>query len=202
MLYTIPGDGWQAWTGTFKEGVGREGEQLRVGVSVVTVTNLVVDGCADHRLADPAVGPTVDDLATALAELRPFVVTSPPSDVTIDGYSGTHLELTLPEMNFADCVNDELIGWDAPVLSYPFHGYLPRLIEEFSILDVEGIRLAIGLADPRLAQTAPMRAGRARLGWSDHEASGRWQGSADGDWAPAPHTRPCCQQGRGARRRR
>lgn len=143
VLYTIPAEGWRSWTGTFKEGAGPDGEEERVGVSIVTVTNLVVDGCTDHSLNDPRVGPTVDDLATALTDFPPFVVTAPPTDVTIDGYSGTRLELSVPEMDFADCVNGELIGWDAPILSYPFHGYLPRLIEEYSILDIEGIRLAI-----------------------------------------------------------
>lgn len=139
VLYTIPAEGWQAWTGAFKE----SGDQ-RVGVSIVTVTNLVVDGCEDHSLADPPVGPTVDDLATALADFPPFVVTSPASDVTIDGYSGKRLELAVPEtLEFTDCVDDELISWDAPILSYPFHGYLPRLIEEFWILDVQGSRLVI-----------------------------------------------------------
>jgi hypothetical protein len=143
VLYTIPAEGWLAWTGTFKEGEGPDGEVTRVGVSIVTVTNLVVDGCADHSLADPPVGPTVDDLATALAALPPFVVTSPASDVTVDGYSGKHLELAVPDMEFSECVNGELISWDAPVLSYPFHGYLPRMIEEFRILDVQGSRLVI-----------------------------------------------------------
>jgi hypothetical protein len=143
VLYTISTDGWLSWTGTFKEGAGPQGEEMRVGVSIVTVTNLVVDGCADHSLADPPIGSTVDDLATALAELPPFLVTSAPEDVTIYGYKGKHLELSLPEMEFSDCVDDEVISWDAPVLSYPFHGYLPRLIEEFWILDVQGSRLVI-----------------------------------------------------------
>lgn len=157
VLYTIPAEGWQAWTGAFKET-----EDQRVGVSIVTVTNLVVDGCADHSLADPPVGPTVDDLATALADFPPFVVTSPPSDVTIDGYSGKRLELAVPEtLEFTDCVENELISWDAPVLSYPFHGYLPRLIEEFWILDVKGSRLVIVASwtpDSAPGEVAEMRA--------------------------------------------
>lgn len=143
VLYTIPAEGWLSWTGTFKEGVGPQGQEVRVGVSIVTVPNLVVDGCNDHQLADPPVGPTVDDLATALAELPPFQVTSPATDVDVYGYSGKRLELQLPEMDFAACRNGEVISWDAPVLSYPFHGYLPRMIEEFTILDVHGTRLVI-----------------------------------------------------------
>jgi hypothetical protein len=151
VLYTIPADGWLAWTGTFKPEEGTE--DRRVGVSIVTVTNLVVDGCTDHSLADPPVGPTVDDLATALADLGPFLVTAPPTDVTIYGYSGKHLELSLPEMQFSECVDGEVISWDAPVLSYPFHGYLPRMIEEFWILDVNGSRLVIVAS--RVADSVP-----------------------------------------------
>jgi hypothetical protein len=142
VLFTIPADGWLAWTGSYKPEEGAE-EDRRVGVSIVSVTNLVVDGCTDHNLADPPVGPSVDDLAIALADLEPFVLTSPPTDVTIDGYTGKYLELALPEMAFGECVGGEVISWDAPVLSYPFHGYLPHLIEEFWILDVQGSRLVI-----------------------------------------------------------
>jgi hypothetical protein len=144
VFYTIPGNGWRAWIGTFKEGGAQPGAaQRRVGVSIANVTNLVVDGCTDHNLTEPPVGPTVDDLATALASLGPFVVTSPVRDVTKDGFSGKHLELTLPAMDFTTCTGGEVISWDADALSYPFHGYLPRDIEEYWILDVKGSRLVI-----------------------------------------------------------
>ena len=35
----------------------------------MNVTNVVADGCTYHAAAYPRVGPTVDDMATALAEL-------------------------------------------------------------------------------------------------------------------------------------
>ena len=139
VLYTIPAAGWLSWIGSFKP----EGDR-HVGISIVSVTNLVVDGCEDHELADPPVGPGVDDLATALADLGPFVVTSPPRDVTAYGYSGKYLELRLPETtDLSKCVNNEVISWDASILSYPFHGYFLGAIEEYWILDVEGSRLVI-----------------------------------------------------------
>ena len=62
-------------------------------------------------------GPTVDDMAAALAGLSPFIVTKPPSDVTVDGFSGKHLELTAPDLEarghrrrhpFTDCTDGEL----------------------------------------------------------------------------------------------
>ncbi len=157
-FFTIPAPGWLAWTGTFKN----DAEDRHVGISIVTVTNLVVDGCSNHGLAVPPVGPGVDDLATALAELRPFVVRSGPSDVTVDGYDGKYLEVQLPETtDLSTCVDGEVISWDAAVLSYPFHGYFVGLIEEFWILDVEGSRLAVianRSPDSPRADVAEMRA--------------------------------------------
>jgi hypothetical protein len=87
----------------------------------MTVTNLVRDGRRDHRPADPPVGPSVDDLAAALADLAPFKVTSPPRDVTAFGYRGKHLELTVPDLShagkglesgFTECIDGNLESWD------------------------------------------------------------------------------------------
>ena len=69
-----------------------------VGVSIPTVANLVTNGCSDHSWADPPVGPSVTDLAAALADLAPFRVVSPPTDVTIYGYSEQHLEWIVPDL--------------------------------------------------------------------------------------------------------
>jgi hypothetical protein len=131
-------------------------DQGHVGVSITTVTNLVNDGCSDHSHADPPIGPGVDDLATALANLAPFQVTSPPQDVTVYGYSGRHLELTVPNLpvegpddnlRFTGCTGGKLKSWVAPFDTEPgdaFYGYTgPGYTEEFWILDVEGTRLMI-----------------------------------------------------------
>ena len=61
-------------------------EPRATGLSITTVTNLATDGCLDPTPLDPPVGPTVDDLATALSQLAPFEVTAPPTDVTLVGY--------------------------------------------------------------------------------------------------------------------
>ena len=150
VLYTITAPGWTQWIGAWKddEGPGNRG----VGISIAVVTNLVTDGCNDHGPLDPSVGPTVDDLATALAALEPFEVSEPPSAVTIYGYRGTHLTLTIPEMphdfvggeaQLTDCPSG-VKSWIAPPLSYAFYGYTrPGQIEEFWILEVERVRLMI-----------------------------------------------------------
>ena len=67
-----------------------------------------------------------------------------PTAVTIDGYRGKHLELTVPDMpvkvvgdapSFPDCTAGELYSWIAPPKPYAFHGYFePGEKEEFWIL--------------------------------------------------------------------
>jgi hypothetical protein len=139
VVYTIAADGWQQWLGATKF-AGDE----HVMVSIVTVTNVVRHGCRDHSRADPPVGPTVDDLATALADLAPFRVTSPPTDVTIYGYRGKHLELIVPKIDFAECVGGNLKSWIAPLNDGAYYGYTGSgYTEEFWILDVEGSRLVV-----------------------------------------------------------
>ena len=144
VVYDVPTEGWSMWIGAAKFGP----DDGHVGVSITTVVNLVTDGCRDHLAADPPVGPTVDDLATALSSLAPFEVTSPPSDVTVYGYRGKHLELTVPDMAFGRCDAGDLRSWIAPMDAAEegdaFYGYTgPGYREEFWILDVEGTRLMI-----------------------------------------------------------
>jgi hypothetical protein len=165
VRYEVPVEGWSMWIGAAKfaeEGTacsssGCPGHPSHVGVSITTVTNLVRHGCRDHSWADPPVGPSVDDLASALADLAPFRVTSPPKDVAISGYRGKHLELTVPDLpvegvgddhRFSGCTDGNLKSWvaaiDADEEGDAFYGYTgPGYREEFWILDVEGTRLMI-----------------------------------------------------------
>lgn len=152
VVYEVPAEGWSMWIGAVKFA-----DEGHVGVSITTVTNLVQDGCRDHSWADPPVGPSVDDLATALADLAPFEVTSPPRDVTIDGYGGKYMELTVPDLpvedvegdrRFTGCEEGTLKSWvsfvDRAEEGDAFYGYTgPGYREQFWILDLEGTRLMI-----------------------------------------------------------
>jgi hypothetical protein len=157
VVYEIDAEGWSQWIGAAKfSDVGH------TGVSITTVTNLVKDGCLDHLWAHPPIGPSVDDLATALADLAPFEVTSPPGDVTIYGYRGKHLAWTVPDLpvegavddqRFTGCVSRQLMSWVAFIDTIEgdgFYGYSgPGYIEEFWILDVEGTRVMIAAEQSR-----------------------------------------------------
>ena len=102
-------------------------------------------------------------------------MTSPPKDVTIYGYRGKYLELTVPDLpvegegddrRFAGCVGrqpQELGRGHRHGPGDAFYGYNgePGRTEEFWILDVDGTRLMIEAnwspASPR-TDVAEMRA--------------------------------------------
>jgi len=146
VTYEIADEGWEQWIGAAKLTDGPH-----VNMSITTVTNVTTDACVDHAPADPAVGPTVDDLATALSELSPFELTAPPSDVTILGYQGKHLQIAVPDRPLFACQDEWQLGsWISPLLGPPtdgfYHGYNgpePGLTEDFWILDVDGERLVL-----------------------------------------------------------
>jgi len=151
VRYTIPAAGWFSFIGAYKDVEDGDGDQL-VNVLVANIENVTVDACNRQQPAQPAVGPTVDDLAAALSTLPPFEVTSPPMEVTAYGYAGVHLQIRIPlELAYRDdfesfvgCQQSTLMSWIAPPLSFAFHGYVaPGDTEDFWILDVEGTRVAI-----------------------------------------------------------
>ena len=154
VFYTIPAEGWMSWFGAFKLGSETDPPNSVVGIGILNVTNVVQDGCIGHVAAVPQVGPTVDDMATALAALTPFVLTKPPTDVTVDGFSGKHLELTVPDLKlggsgddteFTDCTDGELWSYIGKPLSFANHSYShPGQSEEIWLLDVDGTRVMIG----------------------------------------------------------
>ena len=155
VFYTIPAEGWMSSfkSGAFKWGLPTDPPNSVVGLGIINVTNVVQEGCTGHRAADPPVGPTVEDMATALAGLSPFDLTKPPSDVTIDGFRGKHLELTVPDLafeefddgnKFTDCTDGELWSYIGKPLGFAYYGYShPGQVEEFWLLDVDGTRLMI-----------------------------------------------------------
>lgn len=82
----------------------------------------------------PQVGPTVDDLANALAAqaMRGDAV---PTAVTIDGYEGKYLDMSVPlDIDFANCDGGEFRSW------WGRWHQGPGQIDRVYILDVDGVR--------------------------------------------------------------
>jgi len=146
VVFTINGEGWRAWPGTYKEG----GEDATVGLTIAVPSEVVVDPCHQHAWVDP--GPTVADLANALDHLPGFEVVAAVADVSAHGYTGKHLELRVPDLRhdanggFVDCSEGTFYGWRSPtersrVLGRYYQG--PGQHVGLWILDVDGTRLLI-----------------------------------------------------------
>jgi hypothetical protein len=88
---------------------------------------------------DVPVGPTVDDLVTALVD-HPSIDVTDPVDVTLAGYSGTYLDLTVPD-DISECARYRPM--------YVGHHYAqgPGQRWHMWILDVDGVRVLVETND-------------------------------------------------------
>jgi hypothetical protein len=134
-------DGWEVhdgWVATGDDGAVPR-TFMRVGSSVVA--NIYSEPC-QSTLLDPPLGPTVDDLATAFADVWGANATTP-TEVTLDGFVGKQMVLTVPaDVDFADCVTGHYMAWrDTGHGDRSYQG--PGQIQESWIVDVEGERLLI-----------------------------------------------------------
>jgi len=116
------------------------------GMSAWVVGNVYADPC--HwigTLLDPPVGSSVDGLVAALASQKGRHA-SRPTDVTVDGFAGKYMELTVPaRINLADCDGGEFRTW----LDTSLEGarYLePGQRDLLWIVDVDGVPLVIDVA--------------------------------------------------------
>ena len=135
VVLTVP-TGWEGGEFSISKAPGRE---LPDGTNVGfrQPTTVFADPCAPELSANP-IGPTVDDLAGALADL-PNVTGVTQTDATISGFSGKHVSFVVDTTGI-DCVMG-IYGQDAFVRAAE-NGQR----EDLWILDVAGTRLVIDAA--------------------------------------------------------
>ena len=136
-------DGWEIRDGYVTK--GDEADRTLVGVGAGIVEHVYADRCkwASTQL-DPPLGPTVADLAIAFSTIWGSDATAP-VDVTIDGYAGKSMVMTVPDdVDFAECDSQHFVGWSDPDHAGPSRWYQgPGQILRHWILDVNGERLLI-----------------------------------------------------------
>ena len=135
VTMTVPA----GWESTSASGIGKAPFELPDGVNLGFAQPATVfgDPCDPEGTAEP-IGPTVDDLVTALADL-PNVTGAAQADATISGFSGKHLSFVV-DTEGIDCVMG-LYG----------QGSFVRAAEngqrqDLWIVDVAGTRLVIDAA--------------------------------------------------------
>ena len=107
-----------------------------IAVSFLIVDNVVADPCSPQETAellDPPVGPSVDDLVTAISGLEGYEATSP-VDISVDGFEGKEFTLTAPETEGCGAT------WATRQRTT---GMGPGEINLLRILDVDGTRVLI-----------------------------------------------------------
>jgi hypothetical protein len=117
------------------------------GIAFLMFNAVSADPChRDQGYIDPPPGSSVDDLATALANMPGIEVTDL-ADVTVDGYSGTQLTISAPD-SFAGCnlPPEGYVVWQLP-LGWT-HIMTPGERDRVWILDVDGERLVIVVQEP------------------------------------------------------
>jgi hypothetical protein len=123
-----------------------------VGILFFTADSLYSDPChwdvagtGGAEEGDVKVGPTVEDLVTAIGE-NTFYTSTEPTPVTIDGYSGQEIEIQLPDDKFTDC---DVEPGDTSGHAYPFPISVfvqgPSNIWDLSVLDVDGTRIVAAI---------------------------------------------------------
>lgn len=121
--------------------VVNNGGNMRTSLTAIQVWavtgNSYTDPCHwTETELDPPLGPTVDDLVTALENQLTREATT--SDVTLDGYTGKLVKMTVPtDAVFTDCDSGEFRSWDGR-----YHQG-PGQQDDVYIVDVEGFRLVI-----------------------------------------------------------
>jgi hypothetical protein len=123
--------------------VGKTADHL----ALFPVANVYTDPCHwSGALLDPPVGPSVEDLATALVSqpMRDATVT----DITLDGYSGKLVRMSVPaDIRFSDC-DDGLFGiWTEAGSDDPSrYAHGPGELEDVYVINVGGTRVVISVA--------------------------------------------------------
>ena len=150
ITLTIPA-GWSGRYGIPNKDRGGPGE---VAVGDWIIANVYTDPCQwQGSLLDPPVGPTVDDLATALAAQKGRNATAP-TDVMLGGYPAKRVELSIPaDLDPATCDEGVIRTWVGPgedaapvdqteTLGEPRRMH-PGQLNVAYIVDVNGERLVI-----------------------------------------------------------
>jgi hypothetical protein len=146
IALTVPA-GWTAREGSF---VDKNYDTTDAGAGPALVawqmSGTFVDPCTNHVLVEPTPGPGIDALVDALAH-QPGTRAGPPTAVTVDGYSGKFVEVTVTA-DITKCGGtDGFWIWASPDGD---HRYVQGTneMERIYVLDVEGRRFTFNARIP------------------------------------------------------
>lgn len=141
ISFDVAADDWLSWG----PGVSKDGPSppLLVGFGFAEVSGVYADPCRWQSGRIQNLGPSVEDLATALASLPGFEVVTPPTAVTAYGLSGTYLEMSVADDTVIDNCDAGEFNSYIWTDGWPRYHQGPGQIEQFWIFDVKGTRLVV-----------------------------------------------------------
>lgn len=163
FTFAVPSTNWEAITfdgGT--DGIAWAGDSGGVGLGFLRVKSLNPDPCSwDGTADDLVIGPSVDDLVNALQASQARYSVSEPMPVSVSGYSGKSMQLTLLGDGFSTSNGSATSGcdqgiyriWNADGFDIHAQGLANNWV--LRIVDVNGQRVVI-LASS-LAGSEPLR---------------------------------------------
>jgi len=190
MTFTMPATGWYAPLEPWRIGKNVTGgsDLFDLIVTPHFVDNVYTGGCHWHGTAlVPRIGPSVDDLAIALAQAGRSA--SPPIAVTVGGHAGKKVELSIPPgLDISTCDSDgdsPIFGrWytDVPDSTFGAQPYTHDngQHDTIYIIDVDGTRQVID------AMYLPNASAADRAEQDQIIASIRFESPAPSPLAPSP----------------
>jgi hypothetical protein len=109
LFITVPDLGWTNYGAiAVDRNYGVTAETAGASLVMWKITNRFENGCGGLTPLDPSPGPGIDEILQSLAD-QPGIEAGPLTDVTVDGYAGKFVELTVA-INIATCP-DEFYVW-------------------------------------------------------------------------------------------
>lgn len=121
--------------------VNEVGDDEWGAINLMSVGDVYPDPCT-RAGNPPKVGPSVEDLASALTAQK-VTTTTRPVPVSLDGHEGVYLEMSVPAgFDVSRCRDQELIAWTD---TEEAAGADPGLVSRYWLLDVDGQRVVLAV---------------------------------------------------------
>jgi len=143
IAVTLPA-GWTADGDLLLKNYGTSDAEAGASLVAWQMSGTFVDPCTDHTLVKPTPGPGIDALIDALAH-QPGTMAGPPTAVTVDGYSGKFVELTVTA-DITKCTDNFWIWASADGNSRYVQG--TNEMNRIYVLDVNGRRFTFSARIP------------------------------------------------------
>jgi hypothetical protein len=139
LTFEVP----EGWSVRYLGFVKHQDQPREIGLTTYIVTHVYTDTCAQEGEFElMPIGPSVDDLVTALQGLGGAEV-SPPVDTTVDGYPAKRVDISMPpDIDLASCRVPALQIW-ANEAETDFFARIPGASDSIYAVDVDGQTLVI-----------------------------------------------------------